>query len=280
MDTPDIDNQGRRMLRRAASPGVTHGGLSVRRKPIGAGSTLAVEIQRRWTPADPAGWGSGPALHYSGEAPAGPAVPSAPAAVSAPRAQVVGQAASPAAQAAASMGASVQRQHLGTPVAAVPARTAGTPATARTEAAPMPVVRRKAAEAPAVQRQAASSPAAAVAPPPAAAPASSPVSGAIPGPAIVRRSAGSPAAPPVPAMPLRQAPDPLSRGAGEGRGGGAPATTVMMPAIVRRSASRPLTPGPSPIALSSPGRGEPPTAPSSFPLSRSGGGDGRGGAGG
>ncbi|HEX6861328.1 MAG TPA: hypothetical protein VF414_00850, partial [Thermoanaerobaculia bacterium] len=220
MDTPDIDAQGRQMLRRAASPGVTHGGLSniaVRRKAIGSGSALAAEIQRRWTPADPAGWGSGPALHYAGQVPAsGPAMPSAPAAGSAPRAQAVGQAASPAAQAAASprqIPAGVQRQHLGTPVTERTARTAGTPTTPRTAAAPMPVVRRKVAETPAVQRQAAA--------PVAAAPASSPTPGAIVGPAIRRHSAGSPATPAAPAMPLHReaASGPLSREAGEGWGG-------------------------------------------------------------
>src|SRR5690349_23464558 len=136
MDTPDIDAQGRQMLRRAASPGVTHGGLTVRRKAIGSGDALASEIQRRWTPADPAGWGNGPALHYAGQVTTGsPATPMAAPASSAPRAQVGGQAASPAVQAAAAMGASVQRQHLGTPVSE---RTPGTPGTARTEAAPLP----------------------------------------------------------------------------------------------------------------------------------------------
>jgi hypothetical protein len=259
MDTPDIDAHGRRMLRRAASPGVTHGGLVVRRQAIGDGASLASEIQRRWTPADPAGWGNGPALHYAGQAASGPAMPAVQAspASSAPRAQVVGQVASPAAQATASMGASLQRQHLGTPVSE---RTAGTTGTARTDATPMPVVRRKAVETPSVPT------------------ASSPVSGAVLMPAIVRRSAGSPAAPPTPAMPLRLAPDSLSREAGEGRGGGAPASSssAMEPAIVRRSASlQPLTPDPSPIAHPSPGRGEPTALPVSSPLSRSVGGKAR-----
>ncbi|MFL6292698.1 MAG: hypothetical protein ACJ759_17525, partial [Thermoanaerobaculia bacterium] len=74
MDTPDIDAHGRQLLRRASSPGVTHGRLSdiaARRQAIGTGAALASEIQRRWTPADPAGWGNGPALHYAGQAPAG-----------------------------------------------------------------------------------------------------------------------------------------------------------------------------------------------------------------
>src|SRR5215218_10173214 len=111
MDTPDIDDQGRRMLRRAASPGVTHGGMDLRRRGIGAGAALATEIQRRWAPVDSAGWGSGPALHYAGQvASSGPAIPSVQAsrAGSAPRAHVIGQAASPVAQATASMGASLQ----------------------------------------------------------------------------------------------------------------------------------------------------------------------------
>src|SRR5262245_45644473 len=269
MDTPDIDDQGREMLRRAAAPGVTHGGLAVPRQAIGSGAALASEIQRRWTPADPAGWGNGPALHYAGQVPAGgPVTPAAPVASSAPKAQVVGQAASPAAQATAAMGASVQRQHLGTPVAAVPERTprtAGTTGTARTDAAPLPVVRRKTAEAPVVQRQAAAAPAAASSPalpvapaapvaaapqaadPQAEAPASSGTT--ILGPAIVRRSAArstAPSTPAPPAMPLRREAGSLSREAGEGRGGGssttpaASASPVMGPAIVRRSAE-PLT---------------------------------------
>src|SRR5215203_973072 len=106
MDTPDIDAQGRRMLRRAWAPGVTHGRMGLRRREIGTGAALATEIQRRWAPADSAGWGSGPALHYAGQvAASGPGMPSVQAspAGSAPRAQVVGQAASPAAQATASM---------------------------------------------------------------------------------------------------------------------------------------------------------------------------------
>ncbi len=290
------------MLRRAAAPGVTHGGMGLRRREIGTGAALATEIQRRWAPADSAGWGSGPALHYAGQvAASGPGMPSVQAspAGSAPRAQVVGQAASPAAQATASMGESLQRQHLGARV------SEGTTRTARTDAAPMPVVQRKAVAAPTVQSQAASSPAVPAAPVPAsqpaasgagAAPASSPVTGAVLMPAIVRRSAGSPAAPPVPAMPLRLAPDSLSREAGEGRGGGAPVTaaapvaratpaapasssSTMMPAIVRRSPAspRPLTPNPSPIAHPSPGRGEPERTalPVASPLSRVVGGNAR-----
>ena len=251
MDTPDIDEQGERLMRRAASPGVTHGGLPVRRMAIGGGASLASEIQRRWAPAAEAGWGSGPALHYGGPgaaagAPAMPTVQASPAG-SAPRVRTVGEVASPAVQAAASMGASLQRQHLGTPVAERTPGTAGTPGTPRTPGTgtgPLPVVQRQAAE--------------------------SVAAGSTPGPAIVRRSSASPAG--APAMPLRQesaaVPAPLSRAAGEGRGGGAPAapaSSAMGPAIVRRSQAS--SPAAAPAM---------PLRQESAPLSREAG-EGRGG---
>lgn len=117
---------GRRLLRRAASPGVIGTDLSARiqRRSFSGGAGLAAEIQRRWSPAAPPAWAHGSSLPYTGfggssgavgagSGGAGQAAAAKPAHTM-PTARVVGAAAvSPAAQALSGLGSSLQRRHLG-----------------------------------------------------------------------------------------------------------------------------------------------------------------------
>jgi|SRR5262245_22249402 len=59
---------GRRLLRRAASPGLIRPDLATRiqRRSFAGGAGLATEIQRRWLPGGPADWGYGSGLPYVG----------------------------------------------------------------------------------------------------------------------------------------------------------------------------------------------------------------------